>query len=204
MSKVSCGAILLAAGMSRRMGTPKLLLPWHGRTIIKTIVTILEQAQLVEKVIVLGSHRRQIQDELVGANFKQIINPKYRDGDMLKSIQYGIRALDESTNAALIILGDQPTLSSDIISLEIELAGVTEKNIIIPSYQMKRGHPWLIKRPLWQEILELRSPYTLRDVINRHDNDIHYLITDDPHVLRDVDTPEAYQSLLDEIQGTDS
>ena len=200
MNKLNLGAVVLAAGLSKRMGTPKLVLPWHGSTIIRTVIDVIESADISERIIVLGSHQNLITPQLSGTTFKSVYNPYYKDGDMLKSIQIGIRALTSQSDATLIVLGDQPTISLELINKLKHEAQTTEKPVVVPSYNMKRGHPWIIKRALWDEVLGIKPPKTLRDILNKNTDSIHYVLTDDPHVLSDMDTPEMYQKLLNETQ----
>jgi molybdenum cofactor cytidylyltransferase len=66
-------------------------------------------------------------------------------------------------------------------------------SLVIPSYQMRRGHPWLVSRSLWNELLELKPPETLRSFLNRHLEDIHYVEVDNAGILLDLDTPGDYE-----------
>jgi molybdenum cofactor cytidylyltransferase len=68
----------------------------------------------------------------------------------------------------------------------------TRSNLVVPSYQKQRGHPWLVARALWDEILLMREPDTMRNFLNRHKSEIQYVESGTPTVLQDVDTPEDY------------
>jgi molybdenum cofactor cytidylyltransferase len=94
----------------------------------------------------------------------------------------------------LIVLGDQPRLQRDIVQRIIE-AYVPDR-LVIPSYQMKRGHPILIPRSLWPHVLSVPKDSTLRDVIRAHADRIDYVEAENDSVLRDMDTPEDYQKLI--------
>jgi molybdenum cofactor cytidylyltransferase len=68
----------------------------------------------------------------------------------------------------------------------------TESNLVVPSYQMRRGHPWLAASPLWEEILAMQASESPRDFLNRHTAEIEYVNVDNPSILADLDTPEDY------------
>jgi len=187
------GAIVLAAGMSRRMGQSKVLLPWSGR---KTIIEhILEQLILsrVDHIIVVTGHRAEDVTRLaeklgVGVTY----NPDYETGEMLSSLKVGLRAMPAHISAAMIVLGDQPRIQPKVISQVLMAYAEGERDIVAPSYEMRRGHPILIGRRYWPEILALPDGGAPRDVISAHQDCIAYVNVDTDSVLGDVDTPEDY------------
>jgi len=94
--------------------------------------------------------------------------------------------------AALIVIGDQPQVQIDSLKLVLEEFARGKSSIIVPSYNMRRGHPWLVQKRYWAEILEMKSGESLRDFLNRHGDEIRYVNVNDPGVLQDLDTPEDY------------
>jgi molybdenum cofactor cytidylyltransferase len=98
------------------------------------------------------------------------------------------------SEATLIGLGDQPQIQKESIRLICEGYRKNRSELIVPSFQMRRGHPWLVARPLWKEILELTPPQTLRDFLNRHADQIQYMNVDTPTILADLDSPEDYKN----------
>ena len=188
------GAVVLAAGMSRRMGEPKVLLPWSGgKTILEHILQqlILTRA---EPIIVVSGNRadavRQIAEQM---GVQWVHNPDYERTDMLASLKHGLRAMPDSVSAALVVLGDQPRIQPRIIGQVLAAYAEGRGTIVAPSYQMRRGHPILIDRRFWQELLALPDDAAPRDVINVHADQVAYVVTEDDSVLRDVDTPEDYR-----------
>ncbi len=121
-----------------------------------------------------------------------VFNPDYADGEMLKSLQVGLKALDPSVEAALLVLGDQPQMQAATLRLVCAAFSETHARLVIPSYHLKRGHPWLIERSLWPDILNLRPPATLRHFLKTFEAHISYLVVDTPSILKDLDTPEDY------------
>lgn len=115
---------------------------------------------------------------------------------MLSSLQTGLQALSSEIAACLVVLGDQPQISPRLVN-DILIAYAEGKGTIIaPSYNQRRGHPILIDRRYWSELLNLPAGSAPRDVINMYSDEIAYVITRDDSILRDMDTPEQYQEEL--------
>lgn len=112
---------------------------------------------------------------------------------MTLSVQEGLKHTLPNTQAALITLGDQPQILSSTVHSILTAYQTGAHPLIAPSYQMRRGHPWLVDRSFWDELLNLSAPQTLRDFFLSHAEQIHYLVVDTPTILKDLDTPEDYQ-----------
>jgi molybdenum cofactor cytidylyltransferase len=187
-------AIILAAGQSKRMGQPKMLLPWGQLTVIEQVVTTFLKAGIEKIVVVTGGTRLQIEQVLERYPVQTVYNQNYGDGEMLSSFQRGLAELPEETRAVLVGLGDQPQVLESTIRLISKIYAENGSELIVPSFQMRRGHPWLVARSLWGDILGLHTPASLRDFLNRHASSIHYVSVDTPTILADLDTPEDYQN----------
>lgn len=186
-------AIILAAGQSRRMGQPKMLLPWGNRTVLEQVVATFLKAGVEEIVIVTGAEQKQVEKAIVGYPVRAAHNSDYATGEMLSSLQCGLRELPAETQASLIGLGDQPQVRGESIRSICDAYLHRPSELIVPSFQMRRGHPWLIARTLWEEILALRPPKTPRDFLNHHAGDILYINMATSTILADLDTPEDYR-----------
>jgi molybdenum cofactor cytidylyltransferase len=187
-------ALILAAGQSKRMGRPKMLLPWGNTTVLGQILQTLTHANISHILVVTGAARSDI--EKISAAFEALVahNPDYAHAEMLSSLQTGLHALRERTSAeaALIVLGDQPQVQEGSVRAVVRRFIETGASLIVPSYQMRRGHPWLVARPLWDEILQMKSPQSPRDFLNRHASEIEYVDVDSPSILADLDTYGDY------------
>jgi molybdenum cofactor cytidylyltransferase len=187
------GAVVLAAGMSRRMGQPKVLLPWAGRrTIIDHILEQLILARVDHIVAVTGHRHADVAARAAAMGVAAVFNPGYAEGEMLSSLKAGLSALPPQTAAALVVLGDQPRLQPRVVSQVMMAYAEGRGAIIAPSYQMRRGHPILIDRRFWPEILALPLDGSLRALLNTYASEIAYVEVDTDSVLRDVDTPDDY------------
>ncbi len=185
-------AIILAAGASTRMKQQKLLLPFNGKTIIKTVVENVMQSVNSNVMVVVGSHREQIQEQIVNYPVKFCVNENYMDG-MLSSVICGFRALPDDAKAALIFLGDQPQIPSPVTDLVISAWVRSRKGIIIPTFNGRRGHPALIETRYKTEIERLDPKKGLRALSEKFKDDVLEVECSIPEILRDIDTPEEYE-----------
>lgn len=186
-------AVVLAAGRSTRMGRPKMVLPWGNTTVIGNVVRVLHQAEISRITVVTGGARIQVEGALSEFEVQLVFNPSFAREEMLVSLQCGLGVLGEEIEAALVVLGDQPQIELEVVQAILGRYRSTRAAFVVPSFRMRRGHPWLVDRQLWRAILELDPNSTLRDLLNMHANQIDYLNVDTPCVLRDLDTPEDYQ-----------
>jgi molybdenum cofactor cytidylyltransferase len=193
MSNVTpISAIVLAAGLSRRMGRPKLALRWGETTVLGHVVGTLNAAGLEEIVVVTGGGRAIVQQAMQGLPAREVFNPNFEEDHMLFSLQAGLKELSADCAAALVALGDQPQMRLDVVQALLQAYVQTGAGLVIPSFQMRRGHPWIVARSFWNTIFALQPPATLRDFLSIHANQIAYLPVETDTILRDLDTPEDY------------
>lgn len=194
MKENQIGAVILGAGMSTRMGKPKLLLPWGKLSVIETIIETLQRSGLENIVLVTGASHSELADHLRGKKVTLALNPRFADGNMVHSLQIGLEKLQLlGCSAALLALGDQPQMQVATVKQVIKAGEQHPGQLILPSYQMKRGHPWIIPSALWENLLNLPDTHTMRDFINGQAETIHYEVVDTDSIFADLDTPEEYQ-----------
>jgi molybdenum cofactor cytidylyltransferase len=184
-------AIILAAGESRRMGQPKLLLPWGGTSVLGQVIGTLQLSGVEDILVVTGGTRQQVENALSPYAVRNVYNEHHADGEMLASIQCGLRAQLPQTGAVLVCLGDQPQAQEATVRRICAVFVETGKPLVVPSYRNRRGHPWLAARPLWEEILALPASATPRTFLQNHAADVVYVPADES-ILQDLDTPEDY------------
>jgi molybdenum cofactor cytidylyltransferase len=170
-----------------------MILPWGATTVIGQVVGVLAQAAIELVIVVTGGGRELVEAALQGSPARLVFNPRYQSDDMAWSLQTGLAAMPENVEAALVVLGDQPQIQVPVVEAVVAAYRQTGSLLVVPSYAMRRGHPWLVGRSLWPEILALQPPDTLRDLLRASADRIHYLVVDTPSVLRDLDTPEDYE-----------
>ena len=186
-------AVILAAGQSRRMGQSKMLLPWGEGTVLSHVISTFLEAGLEDILVITGGAREQVESAISHLKVKIIFNEQFAQGEMLSSIQCGIRALTLQMQAVLIGLGDQPQVQAGSVRAVCEAYRKSKSKIVVPSFNMRRGHPWLVERPLLGELIALKSPQAPRDFLSAHHEEIQYVNVDDPGILADLDTPEDYR-----------
>ncbi len=194
-------ALVVAAGFSRRMGQFKLLLPWGDETVIAHVVHTLEIETPGEIVVVTGHRADEVATALEGTRARLVTNPDYATGEMLSSVQAGLRALGSETTAALICLGDQPQMEAETVRRVVEASQASgEHALIIPSYQMRAGHPVLLPCRVWPDVLAVATG-TLKEALAPQRAGAVYVTVDTPSVLADLDTPGDYGKAKIEIDG---
>lgn len=214
-------AIVLAAGLSRRMGEPKQLLPWGEHTIIEQIVATLRRSPVDDIVVVVGHRAAEVQAKVrqaaerpvgpsvaagqaaVDARVRTVFNPAYADG-MLSSIQCGVAALAADVRAAFIVLCDQPQLKAETLFTLREAFERAGLGLAVPSHQMRRGHPLLVDVHKYRaEIAAIDGPSGLQTLLQNHPGDILHVEFDDPGVLMDMDTRTDYEQAVDNVRARD-
>ncbi len=190
-------AIILAAGLATRMGRPKLLLPLNGKSIIRWTVEHVFQAgknEWEEVIVVLGRERRGVERELEGLPVRTILNPYFANG-MSTSLQIGLQAVPNAVSGAMIFLGDQPLLPSQVVPCMIATYRETRKPIVVPTYGQERGHPVLFERSIFSDLLAIEGDKGASQIINRYPELVATVRFSSSLAPKDVDTQEDYEAM---------
>ena len=193
------GAVILAAGASRRMGRPKALLPYpepdgSESTFVTHLVKVFESSRAEPIVVVLGHDRAEAEKELGTTSARTAFNPRYREG-MLSSIQAGIAAIDDgSVDAALICPVDHPAVSPGVIDQLIARFEAHHPPIVVPVFEGRRGHPVLFSREVFAELQKAPKEVGARRVVWDHQKDLVEIEVSDAFVTVDIDTPADYRA----------
>ena len=188
--------IILAAGLSTRMGEPKQLLPFGDSTIIETVIDNLLGSKLNEVIVVVGHEARKIRAHIQHKPVKIVFNPDYQEG-MLTSAQCGVQSISASADAFAMTLVDLPLITPDLVNLVIDTYVQTEGRIAVPSYNYRRGHPVIFNRRYAADLLALdEDSGGVRSLFQKYADDIHYVTVDTDRVLWDIDYREDYEEAL--------
>jgi molybdenum cofactor cytidylyltransferase len=183
--------IILAAGESKRIGSPKMLLPLRGKTMIELVICNVTASYVDNTLVVLGAHEEVLKNVISSYGVKTYINVNYKEG-MLSSVQCGFRNLPSDFRAALVFQGDQPFITPAVINSVIDAYRSSGKGIVIPVHNKKRGHPLLLDSKYSVEIDRLDAGEGLRSLAYRFPDDVFEVETDNTGILRDFDTIEDY------------
>jgi len=201
---VTCG-LILAAGESRRMGSPKALLEYRGETFLDRLIGLFAR-RCSPVIAVLGAQQEMVRAGLRRANVALLVeNPDFRLGQ-LTSMQCGLRAVPGEADGVLFTLVDHPAVTPATIDLllgALHDSGATAP-LRIPRCDGRRGHPIWISKSLIPEFLALPAGASAREVVTRHGSEIAYIDVDDPGILADVDDPAAYRRLITEPRPSGS
>jgi molybdenum cofactor cytidylyltransferase len=187
--------LILAAGESSRMGRDKALLTYRGSTFLEHIVGTLHDAGIERVMVVLGHHASEIQSALNLHGTQVVLNHDYRLGQT-SSLQAGLRALDQQdVQAVLLCLVDHPAVSVEVVKQLMHAYEKSHSPVVIPTYQGRRGHPVLISRELFAEILALGSGEGANTVIRKYREATNFVEVSDSGILIDVDEPQTLNEL---------
>ncbi|OIK14988.1 hypothetical protein BIV60_10675 [Bacillus sp. MUM 116] len=192
------GAIILASGMSRRMGQPKLLLPLGGKPLFRYPIELAKRQQLYPIVFVAGEHFEVFKIHAADlAEVEFIKNENYRTG-MSSSLKLGIEKIEGRVNAAFIFLADQPFVQDLVVQTSIQeyekemsKGGV---RIVRPQYMSDLGHPILLDKSLFSEFLGLEGDQGGKEIIKKYQVNTRILNFTESIWGMDIDTAQDYQN----------
>lgn len=178
------------------MGADKALLQYQGRSFLEAIVKNIHEAGIETIVAVLGYHAAEIQKAVLLQGVQIVVNSTYRLGQT-SSVQAGLKALDlAGLDSVLLSLVDHPAVPAGVIRQLLKARQDSEASVVIPVHGGRRGHPVLIGRALFTDLLDLDPGMGANSVIHRYRNSTREVSMEDPSVLIDVDLPEDYQQLV--------
>ena len=192
-------AIVLAAGLSRRMGSQnKLLLPLQGKPLVAHVYDQLSATQVGEILVVLGHEPHRVQDALAGREIHFVHNEAYATG-MTSSIQAGVKQISPKSRGMMICLSDMPFISppeyQEIIDAFLLWREQQEQLILIPTYQQRRGNPVIFSDLYKDRLLQHADPNGCQGVVKAHKQYIKEWEMNTHHIFQDIDTPEDFQGI---------
>jgi len=183
-------AVILSGGASRRMGSPKALLAYQGRPFLEHLVDVTKHPKIGVRRIVLGADAEPIAKEVSLAPDEVVINKDWEKGQ-LSSIHAALRSLPAGTEGILLCLIDHPLISSGLIDDLIEAFYKSQKPIVIPLYEGRRGHPLIFSAALYDELLRAPMETGARAVVWAHTNDIAEIPTSEEGCILNLNDPDT-------------
>jgi len=186
-------ALVLAAGESRRMRMPKPLLRFGDTTFLEQIVAVLRRSSVDAITVVLGARADLIRASIDLAGTSVVVNEDYHRGQ-LSSLIAGLKSVPAQTDAIVLCLVDNPLVSADVVNRLADGFAKTGKQIVLPVFNGRRGHPALFARSLFDELLKAPMDKGARHVLSSNEDKILEVDVPDSGVLTSIDTPEDYRS----------
>ena len=188
--------LILAAGKSQRMGSPKALLRIYGRTFLEHIASEAKKSNLTEVKIVLGSQAELILERLPQLRANVVINPEYEQGQ-LSSLIRGLKALEGySIDGLMLFLVDHPFVDRHLINELLDWFSSHNNPLVIPTFRKKRGHPIIFAHDLFPELINAPVDAGAVIVVRKYQDKILHVETGQAGILLDIDTPEAYREYV--------
>jgi molybdenum cofactor cytidylyltransferase len=192
--RIRIGAVVLAAGMSSRMGEPKQLLRLGERTVLGQTLENLRGARVEQIVLVLGFAADRIARHVAVDGVTVVVNERFREG-MAGSLRIGLAALKPEINAALVVLADQPFVRPATLNQLIDRSVESGAQIAIPTYCGFRGNPVLLDRSVFAEVMALTGDVGCRAIFGSHTEGIVKVPVDDVGILLDIDNQADFERL---------
>jgi molybdenum cofactor cytidylyltransferase len=193
MKKIS--AIILAAGISSRMGYLKQLANIKGKSMLEIVLDKIKKFPFHEIIIVLGYEHEEVLKNLKLAVEKIVINEEYEKG-MSSSLKKGVQSISEDSEAFAIFLADMPLIKEESIKNVIEEFNNKSCLIAAPVYNKEIGHPVIFHRSLISEIINLEGDIGAKKIIEKYKDKACFVEVDDEGVLIDIDTPKDLEEVL--------
>lgn len=187
---MTLGAVVPAAGLSRRMGREKVLLPFGGSTMLGTVLSKLATAGVEGVVVVVRPDLAGAAEEAKAAGAGVVVNPR-PEGEMIVSIRLGLAALPDGLEAFFVWPADHPAVLASTLE---RLAGrASREGAVLPVTNGRRGHPALVGMGLAGAIAAIPESEGLRRLWRERADAVEELLVDDPGILENLDDPDAYE-----------
>jgi len=188
-------AVILAAGESRRMGSPKALVPFHGISFTQHLVNATRHSRVGVTRIVLGAAADEIEAKLGVDPAWIVVNRDWERGQ-LSSIQAAIRSFPENTEGMILCPVDNPLVSGNLVSQLIKQFDSSGKLLAIPSFHGRRGHPVIFRSVLYDELLAAQPDVGARQVVWNHGQDVVEVPTEEEGVVLNLNDPEILKKAM--------
>lgn len=186
--------IIMASGLSKRMGQDKLLMTYEGRPIIDWSLEAVEKSSLSPKLVITGNE--EIKAVALKRNLSVVINERGHLGQS-ESIKLGVRNSSEAEGYAFIA-GDQPFITSAFLNELIKEFQQQKDKIIVPVYRGTMGNPVIFPKKFAEELLRLQGDVGGKAILSKYKEYIHFKDIEDEKILKDIDTKEEYLKLIEE------
>ena len=191
----SCGIILLAAGSSGRLGKPKQLLKYKGKSLLQYLIDQAKDSSANCIVVVMGANAEVVLAVLQTDKIHMVQNNDWKEG-MASSIRCGInevQKINPAIDAAILMVCDQPFVTASLLNDLITTHRETGKSIVTSSYDNTAGPPALFHKSIFSELLQLKGDAGARSIVQKYANEVVTVSFPKGHI--DIDTAADYKAL---------
>ena len=185
-------AVILSGGASRRMGSPKALLPFQGKPFLEHLLALTRHPKIGVRRVVLGAHPEPIANAVHLNADEVVINEDWERGQ-LSSIRAGLRSLPAGTHGMLLCLIDHPLISETLVDGLIEQFYATNAPVVVPAYQGRRGHPVIFSRAVYAELESAPEEQGARSVMWAHQKEVSEYPTDEEGCVLNLNDPGTFE-----------
>ncbi len=196
--KNNTGVIILAAGESSRLGSPKQLLVYSGATLLQHSIEVAQSSDAGLVIVVLGANADLISDELKNTTVKIVINSEWKEG-MASTIRYGLQTLVElnpKVETVILMVADQPFVTVELLNNLMDLNRKDQRSIVASKYGDTFGTPVLFTKRFFSELLELTGDVGAKSLVRKYLNEAAFVPF--PKGDIDIDTMDDYSNLSKE------
>lgn len=196
-------AVIPAAGHSRRMGRPKLLLPLGGKTVLARLLDALQHPVIAARIVVTRGDAPEVAAE-ARAHGATVVQTEIDPPDMRTSVEHALRHVGEQHRPGpddgwLLVPADHPVLDRDLLDALITQWDASDCPILIPTYRGRRGHPAFFRWSLAADVASIPLGRGLNWLVGQYATETQRLEVDSPAILTDLDTPDDYARLQREF-----
>jgi molybdenum cofactor cytidylyltransferase len=188
-------AVILSGGASRRMGSPKALLPYQGRPFLEHLLDVSRQPKIGLRRVVLGADAEAIGKAIPLAKDEIVINNDWEKGQ-LSSIQAALRSLPPGTDGIVLCLIDHPLISEALVHDLVENFYSSKKRIVLPLYEGRRGHPVIFSSVLYDELLSAPLETGARAVVWANAAEVHEVHTNEEGCILNLNDPDTMKKAI--------
>jgi molybdenum cofactor cytidylyltransferase len=190
--------LVLGAGGSSRLGRPKQLLSYGDDTLLGHVVDVARGCEFQQTIVALGGSADEVRKQVDLAGVEVVVNKAYGEG-CSSSIAASLAVVDDRCDVLVLMLGDQPGVTAETVAAL--LAGRGEAPLAVCSYDDGRGHPLAFGRSVFGELADLHGDKAVWRLLEERAADVVEVPVAGP-IPRDVDTPEDYRAVLEELAPT--
>jgi molybdenum cofactor cytidylyltransferase len=189
------GVIILAAGESSRLGSPKQLLAYAGATLLQNSIEVAHAADAASLVVVLGANADLIKSEISNTTANVVVNPQWNEG-MASTIRFGLQTLvklNPEVESVILMVADQPFVTADLLNELMELNKKEQRSIVASKYGTTFGTPVLFTERYFPELMKLKGDVGAKSLVRNYMNEAAFVSFPEGEI--DIDTVEDYQKL---------